>query len=112
MGLHLATNCTYCYTLEFNYHNGKRINILAPKLNIKTGKQEPETSITDPKSNLYKGVASPAFNIEIFEDCGRAFGAALLDLIEENPISRIPLSSYRSIANVKSDIAKNLDKYT
>ena len=82
VGLHLATGSTYCYTLEFNYHNGKRINVLSPKLHIKSGTQEPESLVTDPKSFVYKGVASPVFGIEIFEDCGRAFGAALLDLIE------------------------------
>lgn len=47
----------------------------------------------------------------MFEDCGRAVGAALLDLIDDNPISRIPLSCYKSVANVRQDIANNLDKY-
>jgi hypothetical protein len=31
VALHIATGATYCYTLEFNYHSGKRINTLAPK---------------------------------------------------------------------------------
>ena len=31
-----ATMLTYCYTLEFNYHSGKRINTLAPKYNRTT----------------------------------------------------------------------------
>lgn len=38
-------------------------------------------------------------------------GAALLDLVDDNPVSRIPLSCYKSVANVRSDIAANLDKY-
>jgi hypothetical protein len=31
----------------------------------------------------------PVFTIEIFEDVGRALLISILDLIEENPISRI-----------------------
>lgn len=34
-----------------------------------------------------------------------------MDLIEDNPISRIPLSCYKSVANVRLDIANNLEKY-
>jgi hypothetical protein len=32
-----ATGSPYCYTLEFNYHSGKRTNTLAPKYNRATG---------------------------------------------------------------------------
>ena len=32
VALQRATGITHCYTLECNYHNGKRINTLAPKL--------------------------------------------------------------------------------
>lgn len=34
-----------------------------------------------------------------------------MDLIEDNPVSRIPLSCYKSVANVRLDIANNLEKY-
>jgi hypothetical protein len=40
----------------------------------------------------------------MFEDVGHALGAALLDHINQNPISRIPLSCYRAVENVKDDI--------
>jgi len=53
VALHLATGCTYCYTLEFNYHSGKRINTLAPKFVRSNGSIEPETPITDPNSKIY-----------------------------------------------------------
>jgi hypothetical protein len=33
-------------------------------------------------------------------------------LIDDNPISRIPLSCFRNISNVKQDILNNLEKYT
>jgi len=92
-----ATGLTYCYTLEFNYHSGRRINTLAPKYVRATGTIEPETEMTDPQSKIYANQASPAFTKEIFEDCGYAVGSALLDLVEDNPVSRIPLSCYRTV---------------
>lgn len=38
-------------------------------------------------------------------------GSALLDLVEDNPVSRIPLSCYRSVKNVRDDVLNNLEKY-
>jgi hypothetical protein len=35
-----------------------------------------------------------------------------LDLVDDNPISRIPLSCYKSYINVRTDILNNLEKYT
>lgn len=112
VALHMATGLTYCYTLEFNYHNGKRINTIAPKYIKANGQVEPETPVTDATSKLYANQIAPAFTVEMFEDCGRAFGCALLDLVDDNPVSRIPMSCYRSVQNVRQDILTNLDKYT
>ena len=103
-----ATGLVYCYTLEFNYHSGRRINTLAPKYVRATGSIEPETELTDPNSKTYVNQASPPYTKEIFEDCGRAVGAALLDLIDDNPVSRTPLSCYRTVNNVRTDILNNL----
>jgi len=111
VALHLATGMTYCYTLEFNYHSGRRINTLAPKYVRATGNIEPETELTDPNSKIYSNCPSPPFTPAIWEDCGRGFGAALLDFVDDNPVSRIPLSCYRSVANVRTDIVNNLQKY-
>jgi len=47
----------------------------------------------------------------MFEDCGRAVGAALLDLVDDNPVSRVPLSCYKNVSNVRQDIFNNLLKY-
>lgn len=106
-----ATGITYAYTLEFNYHNGKRINTLAPKYIRANGHIEAETPVSDPSSKMYTNCSSPPFTPDIFEDCGRAVGCALLDLIDMNPITRIPMSCYRSVANVRTDIMANLNKY-
>ena len=35
----------------------------------------------------------------------------MLDLMDDNPVSRVPLSCFKSVANVRSDIANNLEKY-
>ena len=72
---------------------------------------EPETPVTDAGSKIYSNCSSPPFTPEIFEDCGKAIGCALLDLIDNNPVSRILMSCYRSVANVRQDIMTNLDKY-
>lgn len=49
----MATGLTYCYTLEFNYHSGKRINTLAPKYVRSSSTIEGETPVTDPGSKIY-----------------------------------------------------------
>ena len=79
-----------------------------PKLNSETEKIEPEVFITDEKSAFYEeykdAKQSPPYNIMVFEDIGRAFCIGVLDYIECNPISRIPLSIYKTLEGVKKDI--------
>ena len=53
VALHMATGLTFCYTLEFNYHSGKRINTLAPKYIKHSAMIEPEIPVTDPSSKIY-----------------------------------------------------------
>ena len=43
---------------------------------------------------------------------GNAVAIALLDHIGCNPISRLPLSCYKTVDNVKDDITNNLAKYS
>lgn len=63
VSLHKATGITYCYTLECNYHNGKRINTLAPKLVKACNIIEEETPVTDPSSKIYANNNSPPFTV-------------------------------------------------
>jgi hypothetical protein len=44
----------HCYTLESNYHNGRRVNTLAPKVNKATGLIEQENQVTDTTSKIYQ----------------------------------------------------------
>lgn len=67
--------------------------------------------MTNPNSKTYVNTTSPPFTQEIFEDVGLALCVALLDHLGCNPVSRIPLSCFRSVENVKDDIKNNLAKY-
>ena len=47
VAIHKDTGLTHCYTLECNYHNGRRINFLSPKQIKSSGAIEAENVITD-----------------------------------------------------------------
>lgn len=108
VAMYRETGITHCYTLECNYHNGRRLNHLPHKTNLLTKKQEPEFGVQDSTHKVYSSGASPPFTADILEDSGRALGVALLDLINDNPISRIVNSTYKSVENVRSDIKRML----
>ena len=48
--------------------------------------------------------SAPPYNIEVFEDIGRAFLIGILDFKNINPISRLPQSYYKNIEGVKADL--------
>jgi len=73
---------------------------------------EEETPVTDPNSKIYANTNQPPFTQEIFEDVGNAVAVALLDHVGVNPVSRVPLSCFRSVQNVRDDIMNNLAKYS
>jgi hypothetical protein len=103
--VHKETGLVHSYTLECNYHSGRRINHLSQKLNKLTGEIENETPITDSSSKIYsESGGSPAYSIEIFEDVGKAVCLGILDFIGKNPISRLPLSNFKSIEAIKKDL--------
>ena len=112
VALQKATGITHCYTLECNYHNGRRINHLAPKFNKAKGCIEDETAVTDPKSKHYQTGPSPPFNPDILEDVGHAVASALLDIKSINPVSRLTLSCFRNLEGVKRDIVMNIHQYS
>jgi hypothetical protein len=104
VSIYKATDLALCYTLECNYASGRRLNHLSAKLNKNTGEIEPELPITDIHSKTYQDSKTPTYTIEIFEDVGRAFCIGLLDYIDKNPVSRIPLCNLKTIENIKNDI--------
>ena len=54
VAVYKATGLVKCYTLECNFQTGRRINHLTPKIIIETGEVEPETTLTDANSRIYK----------------------------------------------------------
>lgn len=53
VAVHKESGIAHCYTLECNYHNGKRINFLSPKLIRSSGNIEAEMPVTDQSSKIY-----------------------------------------------------------
>ena len=53
VAIYKETGLTHCYTLECNYHNGKRINFLTPKIIRSSGNIEAELPVTDNASKTY-----------------------------------------------------------
>lgn len=59
-------------------------------------------------NKMYSAGTSPAYTDEILEDSGRAAAVALLDLVNDNPVSRIVNSTYKTTYNVREDLKKML----
>lgn len=53
VGIFRETLLPNCYTLECNYHSGKRINYIPPKFNKAKGEIMQETPLTDCNSRIY-----------------------------------------------------------
>lgn len=96
--------------MECNYYTGKKLSVIPPKFNRLTGVGEAEVPVTDSTSNYYNNGMCPAYTIEILEDVGHAFASAILDLVEDNPISRIPLSKFKTLEGVRTEVSNTLRK--
>lgn len=108
VGIWKATGIVHWYTLECHYASGVRIKKLAPRIDA-DGTLLPETDVTNINSDIYENGEPPEFNIEIFEDVGRAVWAGLLDLIEANPQPRLTKSEYKNLAGVRKAVEKYVD---
>jgi cytosolic carboxypeptidase protein 5 len=47
----------------------------------------------------------PMYTIEIFEQVGKALLISILDLFEKNPYTRVQNSAYKSLDNMRKDVA-------
>lgn len=83
---------------------GNKLSHLPAKFNKEKGVIEPESYLTNPKSQIYKN-KPPVYNIEIFEDIGRATIISILDLEDDNPISRVTKSIYKDVVNMRLKIS-------
>ena len=106
VGIYKATGITHCYTLECNYQSGRRLNHLYPKFHKKKSTVLPEDALTDSTHRMYQSIDKnpPSYTFEMFEDVGRSFLIGILDFVDDNPISRLPLSCYKCLDAVKTEI--------
>jgi hypothetical protein len=104
VGIYKATGLINCYTLECHYQTGKRINVLTPKLNIKTSSTEPESPATDRNSAHYRGLPLPNYTVDLFEDVGITVCIALLEWNNINPVSRMNTSHYKNAESVRKEL--------
>ncbi|CDW91354.1 cytosolic carboxypeptidase-like protein 5 [Stylonychia lemnae] len=84
VSIYQETKLVHCYTLECNYQTGRRVNHIAPKIDLRTNQK-----LADPPT--------PNYTQEIFEDVGVSVCVAFLDYKEINPISRIRQSAHKNL---------------
>ncbi len=70
VAIYKDTGIANCYTLECNYHSGKRLNYIPPRIDKRTQQIVPETPITDIRSKIYESKKPPAYTLDIFENIG------------------------------------------
>ena len=84
--------------------------MIPPKFNRVLGRGEAEVPVTDSTSNIYNNGMCPAYNIDILEDVGHAFAASILDIIDDNPVSRLPLSRFKTTDAVRNEVSNTVNK--
>ena len=64
-----------------------------------------EDPVTDRTSKIYSGNGKlPNYTTEIFEDVGRSVCIAMLEWVGQNPISRMPSSTYKNIESIRKEL--------
>ena len=99
--MYKATGFAHCYTLESNYNTGKHTNPVPAASG--------PGSARAPPAQMSKASA-PAYTPDIWYGVGRACLFALLDLEEDNPWSRLPKSSLKSIPGARKAICTRLGR--
>ena len=89
VAIYLATEKTFAhsYTLECNYNTGRTTNAV-PGASHDKGRASPPSKASS---------SSPKYNPDVWMNVGRACMASILDLVEENPWSRIIRSRYHTL---------------
>ena len=133
VGVFKSTGVMRCYTLECNYNSGKVLNVIpqatiqsnVQSTNGKTRKKKSADSLAKPKQQLpSKPTRSPSpernlgaiaespqsikYEPLVWRDVGKACAIALLDLVKENPWSRVERSPYKSLTGVKMHVQHTL----
>jgi len=78
VALYRLTGAIHCYTLECSYNMGRSVNVLADPTRGKLG--PPVIPLSTP---------APKYNPAVWGDVGVALAVAVLDLADDNPLSRL-----------------------
>lgn len=87
----------HCYTLECNYNSGRSTNSIA-NATCDDGRATPPPLPGFP----------PKYAPEHYEEVGRALAVSILDMYQNNPWSRLPLSEHKSLHGVRDWLLKFL----
>ncbi|XP_017769035.1 PREDICTED: cytosolic carboxypeptidase-like protein 5 [Nicrophorus vespilloides] len=82
------TGLVQSYTLECNYNTGRLVNVLPP-------------TIKETAKAIHNVLVPPKYTPHVFEEVGRAIGISILDLINQNPYTRLPHSEYHSLNGLR-----------
>ncbi len=100
----------HSYTLECGYHAAKFIH---PIVNLKEKYSDlnfHHTEVENFEAPMYND-GPPDFNPQILENVGKALLVSILDILEKNPISRIPFTEHETLKDMRSDLADKIRNY-
>lgn len=84
----------YCYTVEASYYIPKGQHVVAPLVNMKTGRKCPETVAVE-------RYIVQVYNRHMFVDIGISILTSILDIFKANPLSRLPATEYKTVDSLK-----------
>ncbi len=114
VSVHAATGITHCYTLECNYNSGKALNVVPPHvalpagLLLKLGGNGGGVGSGWSRGSSTGKSAARVYGPDTWADVGRACAVAMLDLVAQNPLSRLERSPYKSLDGVRADVERDL----
>lgn len=110
-------NLIHSYTLELGYHSPITMDALAEPVNLDVpfSKKLPQYRfMQDPIENrfspYYTNDVKPRFTIESYENMGKTVCLSILDIFNVNHYSRIPNTPYKSIDEIRKEIAKTVGR--
>ena len=105
VGVYSATGIVHAYTLECNYNTGRYVNAIAPLPNTPFGRAAASVSPT-------RGTVSRArptrYDPDTWAEVGRALLIAVLDLLNQNPASRV--GSRERVARLAAAWVRNRER--
>ena len=89
------------YTVEASYYIPRTLHVVAPLVNMKTGRKCQEATV------LEKYVIQ-VYNRVMFIDIANAILSSILDIFKFNPYSRLPATEYKTVDLLKDVLTKQI----